>query len=38
MLSIVLAMTLLTGLAACETTKGFIKDSENVGQAIVNGG
>ena len=37
MLRIVLAMTLLTGLA-CETTKGFIKDSENVGQAIVNGG
>ncbi|PIL20901.1 hypothetical protein P775_06980 [Puniceibacterium antarcticum] len=31
---IVLALTLLAGLTACEAGKGFVQDSENLGQAV----
>lgn len=34
MIRIALALSVLLGLAACETTKGFIRDSENVGDAL----
>ncbi len=33
---ILLALTVLAGLSACETAKGFVQDSENVGQAVSN--
>lgn len=30
----VLALALVLGLAACETTRGFVQDAENVGDAL----
>lgn len=35
-LHMLMALAMLAGLAACETGKGFIQDSENVGQAVAN--
>lgn len=34
MTRIVLLLTVLLGLAACETTRGFVQDAENVGTAL----
>lgn len=34
MIRIVLALGLVLGLAACETTQGFVRDAENVGDAL----
>ena len=31
-----LAMALLLGLAGCETARGFVQDSENLGDAIAD--
>lgn len=33
---ITLALALLTTLAACETAKGFVRDSQNVGSEIAD--
>ncbi|MEM8824463.1 MAG: entericidin [Pseudomonadota bacterium] len=33
-----LCLALVLGLSACETTKGFIRDAENVGSALAGGG
>lgn len=34
MIRTALVFVVLLGLAACETTKGFVRDSENVGDAL----
>lgn len=34
MARLVLALSLVLGLAACETAEGFVQDAENVGDAI----
>lgn len=34
MTRIAIAIALILGLSACETTQGFIRDSQNVGDAI----
>ncbi|CTQ31543.1 entericidin [Jannaschia rubra] len=34
MARILMTLTLLMGLAACETAEGFVEDSENVGDAV----
>ncbi|SDY78173.1 hypothetical protein SAMN05444004_103124 [Jannaschia faecimaris] len=31
-----LALAVVAGLAACETTRGFIQDSENLGSAVAD--
>ncbi|SDY78240.1 hypothetical protein SAMN05444004_103126 [Jannaschia faecimaris] len=33
-LRMVLALSVVAGLAACETAKGFVRDSENVGRVV----
>lgn len=37
MARIALCLSLVLGLAACETTRGFVQDSKNVGRAVVGG-
>lgn len=34
MLRLTIALLMVFGLAACETTKGFVRDSQNVGNAL----
>ncbi len=34
MTRIIIALTLVLGLAACETSRGFVQDAENVGDAL----
>ena len=38
MIRISVILSLLMTLAACETTRGFVRDAENVGQALARGG
>ncbi|MEM7643008.1 MAG: entericidin [Pseudomonadota bacterium] len=38
MIRLTLCAALVLTLAGCETTKGFIRDAENVGRALARGG
>lgn len=38
MIRLVLVLGLLSGLAACNTANGFVRDAENVGDALSEGG
>ena len=35
-LRLALALAVVAGLTACETTRGFVKDSENLGRAVAD--